>query len=105
MTSCEKRISSLPVGRMFQRNLHASAFVLFPLAGVQTAWVLQGQMAGFGSHNVCIFVLDYEPVRLHLRYFSRLSPGCKARSIFCGFEGLGSKIKFLIKCNHSPLAL
>lgn len=36
---------------------------------------------------------------------SRLSPGCKARRIFWGFDSLGSKRKFLTRCSHSPVAL
>lgn len=70
MTSCERQISSLPVGRMFQRNLHASACVLFPSTGAQKVWVWQSQMGSvWFTRCVCVFVLDQGAVRFYPRLF------------------------------------
>lgn len=55
MTSCERQISSFTVGRMFQKNLRASACALFPLADVQMSWFLRTKWALLGSdtENLC----------------------------------------------------
>lgn len=105
MTSCERQISSLPVGRMFQRNLHASACVLFPLAAMQEAWVWQSQMGSTWFTRCVCFCPRLGCCQIVSETFPASAPHVRLGEFSEDFNGLGSKRKFLTGCSHSPLAL